>query len=177
VGHYVKVASTANQVDLPDGKSHDANAVVLLTDDQFAQLSSTAISSGTLIDLGVDAEGEEVLSFPVTLATIGGAVDVVTNWSPGFAGRVVAVAFVVTTPVTTAGKAATLNLEINTTNLTGGLLALTSANATPLGKVIAGTAITAGNQFEADDTISVEAASVTAFTEGAGVLLVTVAKH
>jgi hypothetical protein len=68
---------------------------------------------------------------------------------------------------------ASLNLEINAVNLTGGVISLTSANCTPLGAVIAGTAITANNTFGATDTISVEASSVTAFVEGEGVLLLT----
>ena len=115
-----------------------------------------------------------VVSLPITLAQITGAGDVLTTWTPGFAGRIVKAAFAVTTVVTTAAKAATLNLEIGTTNLTGGTIALTSANCTPLGAVVAAAAITAGNRFAASDTVSVEASSVTAFAEGAGVLLLTV---
>jgi hypothetical protein len=99
--------------------------------------------------------------------------DVLTNFTPGFPGRIVSVAFAIFDPVTTASKAATLNLEIGTVNLTGGVISLTSANCTPLGAVIAGTAITANNTFGATDTISVEASSVTAFVEGEGVLLLT----
>ena len=44
-----------------------------------------------------------------------------------------------------------------------------------LGKVIAGTDITANNAFDDTDTISVEAASVTAFAEGEGALLIVLA--
>jgi len=113
---------------------------------------------------------KSVLSFPVTLANITGTMDVVTNYIAGFAGSITKFSFIVTTPVTTASKAATLNLEIGTTNLTGGVLSLTSANCTPLGAVVDATAITANNTFTSTDSISVEASSVTAFTEGAGVL-------
>lgn len=116
---------------------------------------------------------KSVISIPITLATITDAVDVLTNFTPGFAGAITSVAFAVTVPVTTAAKATTLNLEIGTTNLTGGVVALTSANCTPLGAVIAGTAITANNTFGATDTISIEASSTTQFSEGAGVLLIT----
>lgn len=114
-----------------------------------------------------------VLSIPIVLATVT-AGDVLTTFTPGFAGRIEKVDFAVTTAVTTGSKLATLNLEIGTTNLTGGAVALTSANCTPLGAVVAGSAVTAANSFGATDTISVEGASVTAFAEGAGVLLVTV---
>lgn len=114
-----------------------------------------------------------IISIPITLAQLANG-DVLTAWTPGFSGKIVKVEFAVTVPVTTAAKAATLNLEIGTTNLTGGVVSLTSANCTPLGAVIAGTAVTAANSFGPTDTLSVEAASVTTFVEGAGVLLVTV---
>jgi hypothetical protein len=115
---------------------------------------------------------KSVLAIPIKLAKVANG-DVLTNFTPGFPGRIVSAAFAVTDPVTTASKAATLNLEIGTVNLTGGVISLTSANCTPLGAVIAGTAITANNTFGATDTISVEASSVTAFVEGEGVLLLT----
>jgi hypothetical protein len=118
--------------------------------------------------------GISIITIPITLAQITGAGDVLTNFTPGFAGKILRVAFAVSTVVTTAAKAVTLNLEIGTTNVTGGAVALTSANCTPLGAVVAGSAITAANAFTASDTISVEAASVTAFSEGAGYLLITV---
>ena len=100
--------------------------------------------------------------------------DILTNWTSGFAGTIHKASFVVTDPATTAAKAAALNLEIGSTNVTGGVVSLTSANCTPLGAVVDGTAITAANTFGASDTISVEASGVTAFVEGAGVLLVVI---
>jgi hypothetical protein len=122
----------------------------------------------------LNLEAVVTLTFHIELAAITGAGDVVTGYTPGFAGEILSVAFVVDNPVTTAAKAASLNLEIGTTNVTGGVVALTSANCTPNGAVVAGTAVTAANVFDADDTISVEAASVTAFAEGSGTLLVRV---
>ena len=122
----------------------------------------------------VTHEGEKypsVIPIPINLASITAAGDVLTNYTPGFAGRIVKVDFAVSVPVTTGSKAASLNVEIGTTNLTGGVVALTSANCTPLGAVVAGSAVTAANTFSATDTVSVEAASVTAFSEGAGYLL------
>jgi hypothetical protein len=124
------------------------------------------------------ARNEEVviLSIPVALAGVTAA-DVLTSFTPGFAGRIIDWNFAVTTAATTALKAATLNLEVGTTNATGGTIALTSANCTPLGAVVAkADAFTAGTTFGAADTISVEAASVTAFAEGAGVLTIKLGK-
>lgn len=111
------------------------------------------------------------LQFPIDLAKIADG-DLVTNYTPGFAGSIVKFSAIVTDPATTALKASTLNLEIGTTNVTGGSLALTSANMTPLGKVVDATAITAANTFSSTDTISIEAASTTAFVEGSVVLVV-----
>ncbi len=133
-------------------------------------VTSTMTISG-LIAAGV---GKMVLSFPIALAGMTAAGDVMTNYTPGFKGRILSVDFRVQTVVTTAAKAATLNMEINTTNLTGGVVALTSANCTPAGAAVAGTAVTGLNSFTATDNFSIEVASVTAFVEGSGVLLVSV---
>ena len=112
------------------------------------------------------------LTIPITLAQITGAGDVASAISLPNAGHIVSLEALVKVVVTTGGDAATLNLEIGTTNLTGGEVALTSANCTPLGARVAGSAITAGNRFAAGDTLSVEAASVTAFAEGEVFLLI-----
>lgn len=121
-----------------------------------------------------DASNTFVITLPIQLAAIAGNGDVVTDWTPDFSGSIISSDFQVSTPVTTAAKAATLNIEIDGVDVTGGVIALTSANATPLGKVISGTAITAGNAFEAGETVSIEASGVTAFVEGAGNLILTV---
>ena len=113
-----------------------------------------------------------VLSFQIALADIGGSVDVATNLVPGFVGTIERVFWVQGTPVTTGGKAATLNLEINAVNLVGGVVALTSALCTPLGALINGTAVSGSNNFNRTDTISIEASGVTAFAEGNGMLRV-----
>lgn len=171
--HIVKVAPGLTNVTV--GKySGNAGAVFSLTDDEYRALSASTLDGDPLIDLGEDNDGPTVIGFPIDLAQITGNIDVVTDYPLQGNGKIIQVAFVVTVPVTTAAKLATLNLEIGTTNLTGGVVALTSANATPLGKVISGTAVTANNVFKDGDLISVEASGVTAFVEGRGILLVTV---
>lgn len=112
-----------------------------------------------------------ILTIPIALANIADG-DVLTTFTPGFAGNIQKISFAVGVPVTTAGDGTTLNIEIGTTNLTGGVVTLTSANCTPLGAVIDGTAITAANSFGDSDTISIEASSTTAFAEGDGYLLI-----
>lgn len=141
--------------------------------------TATTLVAGSTVMLSVDvADGNDVLlvQIPITLANITAAGDVVTNMRLGVAGTIEYWEFVTTTAVVTAAKLATLNMEINTTNVTGGTIALTSANATPLGKVIAGSAITGANVLTPDDTFSIEAASVTAFTEGAGFVNIRIRK-
>ena len=146
----------------------------------------TSTATGVSLPIGIAVSTTEIfidLQYPVggaslsilclipniLMSTIADG-DLVTTITPGFAGKIKKVYWVQDAPVTTAAKASTLNLEIGTTNLTGGAVSLTSAACTPKGKVIAGTAVTAANVFKADDTISVEAASTTAFIEGSGSL-------
>jgi hypothetical protein len=107
------------------------------------------------------------LSWACTLASITGAMDVLTTLTPGHKFKLLALDAFVSEPVATAAKAATLNLEIGTTNVTGGEVALTSANCATMGAKVAGAAITAANTGSSSDTISIEAASVTAFVDGA----------
>lgn len=127
---------------------------------------------GAGVSAGASSPNGGVMSFPITLANVANG-DVLTNFTPGFAGTITKVDFAVTTAVTTPAKLTTLNMEIGTTNLTGGAVALTSANCTPLGAVVAGSAVTAANFFTATDTISIEASATTAFVEGEGILLVS----
>jgi len=132
------------------------------------------VCKATVQPTAAGAAGVSVLSIPVNLASVTAAGDVLTTLTPGFNFKILSVAWAQGTPVTTAAKLLNLNLEIGTTNVTGGVVALTSAACTPLGKVIAGTAITTGNTGTTTDTLSIEAADVTAFAEGSGVILVTV---
>ena len=158
-----------------------------VVDDQtVAKLSTgTRVRAGKVVQ--VDSDGvwvemratEEkkapiVVTIPVDLVSITAAGDVLTTWTPGFRGRIKKMEFFTTKPVTTGSKLASLNAEIGTTDLTGGVVALTSANCTPLGARVAGSAVTAANYFGDTDTVSIEAASVTAFSEGQGVLVITI---
>lgn len=122
--------------------------VELLTPNEAAALATVHTMSFTF-DLADLANGDMLTTVPV----------------PGH-GYFIGLEAVVTRAATTAAKAATLNLEINTTDLTGGALALTSANMTPLGARVAASAITAGSRFSPGDTFSLEASSVTTFVEG-----------
>lgn len=134
-------------------------------------------SSGVAI-VAFDASlGEDtyVLEIPIALAGVTAA-DVLTDLPLSHNGRIKSLDWSQDVPVTTAAKLASLHAEINAATLTGGVVALTSANCTPLGAVVSDSAITAGAGFKAGDTLSIVAASVTAFAEGSGVLHVTIGR-
>ncbi len=117
------------------------------------------------------------MQIPIEHVAITAAGDVVTEIRPGVYGNIEYWEFVVVKPVTTGAKLASLNLEIDTTNVTGGVIALTSAAATPLGKAIAGTAITGANTLTPESKLSIEASAVTAFAEGSGFVNIRIRKN
>lgn len=127
-------------------------------------------TAGTTLAAGV---GVSHLVFYINLATLTDA-DQLTTYVPGYKFKILKVDFRVHIPVTTAAKASTINLEIGTTNLTGGAVALTSANCTPRGAAVAGSAVTGNNTGTATDSISIEASSTTTFAEGSGWLIVSI---
>lgn len=135
--------------------------------------SGVTWAAGSTFLLNLDREdGNDVVVLTVPLpplATITAA-DVVTEMRPGIAGYIENVEFVQTIAVTTGGDAADLVLDIDDTEITGGLVALTSAACTPKGKVINGSAITGGNVLTAASKLTVRGESVTAFAEGEGYL-------
>lgn len=115
--------------------------------------------------------GLQILSFFTNLADIT-ATDILKDYKPGFNFRLEALDFIVNKPATTAAKLATLSLKMSDVAVTGGALALTSANCATQGTDNAATAITALNVGGPADTFSVNAALVTAFVEGNGWIVV-----
>lgn len=147
----------------PDGTQYGKTASALLGWWGATPVVQPSGSAQAALTTGADYEH---WFFYTPLADIADG-DLLTSFVPGFAGTLVAFDAWVQKAATTAAKASTLNLEIDTTNVTGGSLALTSANCTPKGVKVAGTAITAANTFTSTQAISIEAASTTAFVEGA----------
>ena len=66
---------------------------------------------------------------------------------------------VVGTPLVGSGGTTALNLEIGTTNVTGGVLTASTAAGGTLGTVLTATAITAENVAHSSDSLSIEASS------------------
>jgi len=134
----------------------------------------TDSTGGSVADATLAAtSGVSIISIPLSLAGIADG-DMVTAYTPGFKFKILAVDFATTTVASTADKLSTLNVEIGTTNVTGGVVSLTTASCDTRGELTAGTAVTAANTGSAAATISVEAASTTAFVEGSGVLLIKI---
>jgi hypothetical protein len=117
--------------------------------------------------------GRSRMTFAVNLAALANA-DLITNRLFNFKGRILAVNFLVLQAAVAGGKAATLTVRLVSggvpVSLTGGVVALTSANCTPAGVTVPGTAVTGLNLFGAADGLTVTGSAVTAFTEGAGQL-------
>jgi hypothetical protein len=99
--------------------------------------------------------------------------DLVTGYTPGFKGKITKISYIGLVVTADNDADATINMEIGTTNLTGGVITLSDANAAVKGGVVDGTAITGANSFSATDTISIEAAVTNAFTDGSGMLVIT----
>lgn len=139
-------------------------------------LTGQTIVAGTkvLLDVNVNDGPVEFIQIPVDLVSVTANGDIAVALSPGVNGYIEYCEFMVSKPVTTAAKLATLTPKVNSTLVTGGAVALTSANATPVGKVVIGSAVTANNRINASDTLSLTASGVTAFAEGQGVFNVRI---
>ncbi|MGQ0557985.1 MAG: hypothetical protein ACT4OE_00100 [Sphingosinicella sp.] len=174
----VQVIGDGNPEGSTFGRSDDllslygATPVVKRAD--ASQVAITDSTGGTVSDTFASGVGETTIALHVNLASIAANGDILTNYTPGYRFKLLGFDFRVCKAATTAAKAASLNLEIGTTDVTGGVIALTSANCTPAGAAVAGSAITAANTGSASDTISIEASGVTAFVEGDGWLLINI---
>jgi hypothetical protein len=145
------------------------------SDITITNLTGASLAAGSEITLQFDRkDGNGRIPYVIPLPPLSTitAADIVTECRPGIDGYIEYAEFVTTIAVTTAAKAADLNLEIDTTNVTGGVIALTSAAATPKGKVIGSSAVTGNNRITRESKLSLEAANVTAFSEGEGYVVV-----
>lgn len=133
-----------------------------------ALTDSTTGSAGATLAAGA---GCSTLVFYVDAADLANG-DVLTTYVPGYKFKILKFDARCAKPVTTGAKAATLNMEIQTTDLTGGVIALSGTYAQ--GAAQAGSAVTAANTGSATDSFSIEASAVTTFVEGAFWLVVQI---
>lgn len=151
---------------IPTEQPSSANQTAL-TDSTGGSVANATLAS---------TAGVSLLSVPIQLASMTtSAADLVTEILPGYKFKVLGVDFVTTTISTGSGASQTINLEIGTTNVTGGVVNPTLSSTNTLGKVTSGTAVTAANTGSSTDVLSVEvAASGTVFTAGSGMLLIRI---
>jgi hypothetical protein len=114
----------------------------------------------------------QTITIPVSLDTVTDA-DVVTSFRPGVFGYVTNMQWI-TDVAPSASDATTFNLEIGTTNVTGGVIELTSAVAAAKGEVVQCTRITANNRLTPSSLLSVEASATTDYASGSGSLVITI---
>lgn len=117
------------------------------------------------IALGGNGQTTEHLATIVT--ELGATADLVKGWEAGYNGRILSVyAICVSAPVD-ADMAMTFLLEIDGTNVTGGVVTLATADTAAL--KLSGTAITALNTFSEGSLIDIEATVTGAGTAGDGI--------
>ena len=169
VGDYV-YCSTDNAADLvltPTLTAPPVGKVVRYVTTNTADVELFASSVGATSTKGITYLYHPLTSLATGLST--SAIDILTGFTPGFAFKILDWGFATTVAGTGSGASQTFNLEIGTTNVTGGSLVVTLASTSDIGEITAATAITAANIGTASDTISIEmAASGTVFTAGAG---------
>jgi len=157
-GSCSKLASDGPCIGMFLGIDPDSGEPIVVIDPVIAALFSS-VSAPTIIPVDVD------------LVSHTGNGTIAFRYTPGFSGKILSLHSFNKKPVTTAAKLATFTAAIAGTPTTGGAVALTSANCTPVGAKVNGTAITAGNQFTAGQEITIVSSGVTAFLEGRQVLL------
>lgn len=150
--------------------------------DQRSGANGTALTDstgGAVSDATLAATaGIQTVTIPLTSLATGlstSAIDLLTAYTPGYKFKLLAFDFVTTVAGTGTSASQTFNLEIGTTNTTGGSLNVTLASTSDIGELTSGSAITAANTGSASDTISIEmAASGTVFTAGAGYFVIKI---
>lgn len=150
----------------------DANARGVAKTLESQYVAAIALQAGVvgdtvevlLVQKGV-TNNKTILSFSIDADQIADG-DLLTDMTLGFAGRIIGFQLSVQVAGTGASATTTLQAQIGATPTTGGVLTAALAGVGTLGIVIAATAITGANEFSATDTISIVAASTTAFTAG-----------
>lgn len=104
------------------------------------------------------------VTFNVAAAEIANG-NIITGFTPGHPFVLEALDAYVTSALTGSSKTVTINPEIDTVDVTGGVAVVASASAA-LGTRVGGTAPTALNTGTAASVIDIEASAVTAFTGG-----------
>lgn len=171
--NYAGNASTGNNIVTGAQISPAGTQPSVVADLPDPVTDNTTGTSSTTMAAGA---GCQTLAFAIQLdALTTAAADLLTNYVLGYAFKILSISFATTTIGAGAAASQVLNLEIGTTNVTGGILTITEAGTDTLGEVTPGTAITGGNTGTATDTLSIEvSAGGTEFTAGSGNILIKI---
>lgn len=112
----------------------------------------------------------ELVQIPFNLAALANGAMFNPGFRFGIDGTFEYYEAMIKTAATTAAKLATIQPTINGVAVTGGALALTSANCTPAGIILPAPLITGANAIAAASKIGFLVSGVTAFVEGEMVL-------
>lgn len=167
---------------------NDNGKAVYFSDDNVATLtrpSNKALPGGMVLEHHSSTTCEVLVFGAATLAAmaVGGgerqllflgsidcdsitAADVRTGIPMQFHGEIKSVFAMVDVAITGAGGTALLNLEIGGTNVTGGVVTVSTAAGGTKGTKLDGTAVTGANVFHEGDALDIEAATVTDMTAG-----------
>lgn len=134
--------------------------------------NSTGTASNTIAaGVGVFTITIPLTSLATGLSTL--AIDLLTALVPGYRFKLLSFDFVTTIVGAGTGASQVFNLEIDATDVTGGVLTVTLASTNTIGAITSGTAITAANVGTAANNASIEmAAGGTAFTSGSGYFVI-----
>lgn len=152
----------------------DAIIAVALEDGEDTEIHTVELVTRT--STGTNNTTYSVLTIPMNgLTNYSDGDDIITEYTPGFAGYIEKVSFVTETVTTDTDADMTIQLEIGTTDITGGVVTLTDTNTAAtspdtVGKVIDGSDVTADNEFADSDSISAYVGITNAFDDGQGYL-------
>ena len=140
---------------------------------QSALTDSTGGTAATTLAAGT---GISTLTIPIQLSSMTtSAAELTSAITLGYKFKILSADFVTTTIGAGAGASQTISLKIGSTAVTGGVVNPTLTGTNTLGKLVAGTSVTAANTGTASDTLTVAvAASGTVFSAGAGYLVIRV---
>jgi len=170
IGSGSLVAPSGGQQDLTTAELKALNTTLLAAVGALTDSTGGVASDTLAAGVGIFTVALPLTSLATGLST--GALDLMTNYTPGYAFKILKFDWVTTIVGAGAGATQTFNLEIGTTNVTGGVVNPTLASTATIGVLTAGTAVSANNTGTSADTISVEmAAGGTVFSSGAGYFL------
>jgi hypothetical protein len=156
------IGGTIGRMGLIVTSAKGAATVVVAASGQQALTDNVAGATGAVMSANAV---KQLILIPVQLADLAAG-----EFKVGmqFKYTVLSATFRTAKPATTAAKAATLQPTIASVAMTGGAMALTSANQNTQGQGLAGGAITAGNTGNAGQPLGFTVSAVTAFIEGDG---------